>query len=37
MYILQFAVRSIKIGAHVLRWSDETRYLGVIIDKKTKF
>ena len=23
-----------KIGDHVLRWSDETRDLGVIIDKK---
>jgi len=26
-----------KIGAHVLRWSDETHDLGVIIDKETKF
>ena len=26
-----------KIGDHVLHWSDETRYLGVIIDKKLNF
>jgi len=26
-----------KIGAHVLHWSDETRDLGVIIDKKLNF
>jgi len=26
-----------KIGAHVLQWSDETRDLGVIIDKKLNF
>jgi len=26
-----------KIGAHVLYWSDETRNLGVIIDKKLYF
>ena len=26
-----------KIGDHVLRWSDETRDLGVIIDKRLNF
>jgi len=26
-----------KIGAHVLHWSDETRDLGVIVDKKLNF
>ena len=26
-----------KIGDHVLRWSDETRDIGVIIDEKLNF